>query len=184
MIRLLRALGGAALWAAAALGALTCAVWLATAADWIKPLIVVSGSMEPEIPTGALIIDRPLDSAEVVVGDVVSLPSTVTGNVVTHRVVDVARHGDAIALTLRGDANPIDDPEPYLVDGDLWEVAVVIPGLGEAIADVSRPGVVIPAMIAIGALLGLSLLRGPAPDRGGPEVPRGRGASADSGGTP
>ncbi|WP_084102721.1 signal peptidase I [Demequina sp. NBRC 110051] len=165
MIRILRALGGAALWAAAALGVLTCLVWLATAAGWIKPLIVVSGSMEPEIPTGALIVDRPLDVAEVAVGDIVSLPSTVTGELVTHRVVEIASHGDAVALTLRGDANPVDDPEPYYMDGDIWEVAAVVPGLGEVIADISRPGVVIPAMIAIGALLGLSLLRDPAPSR-------------------
>ncbi|WP_084077781.1 signal peptidase I [Demequina sp. NBRC 110057] len=159
MTRTLRALGGITLWVAAVLGVLTCGVWAATALGWIKPLIVVSGSMEPEIPTGALVIDTPVAVEDLAVGNVVTVYSDLADNLVTHRVAAVDVDGSTATLTLKGDANPIEDPEPYVVEDETWTVSWVIPGLGEAIADVSRPGVVIPAMIAIGALLGLSLLR-------------------------
>lgn len=164
MTRVLRTLGGITLWVAAVLGVLTCGVWAATAAGWIKPLIVVSGSMEPEIPTGALVIDVPVAVEEIAAGDVVTVYSDLAENLVTHRVEAIAVDGDHATLTLKGDANPISDPEPYEVSGDVWEVRMVIPGVGAAVADVSRPGVVVPAMIAIGALLGLSLLRDKDPE--------------------
>ncbi|MFV0635042.1 signal peptidase I [Demequina sp.] len=165
--RVLRAVGSVALWVAAALGVLTCAIWVATAAGWIKPLIVTSGSMEPTIGTGALLIATPIAVDDVVVGDVLTLESDLTGGYVTHRVESVepvGSHGDARSIIMRGDANGASDPLPYVVEGDVWKPQSTFEGVGEAVARLGRPQVIIPALIALAALLGLSLLRDERPE--------------------
>lgn len=69
---------------------------------------VVSGSMEPEIPVGALIISQKTDMEDIEVGDVISfrsLESYMYGSVVTHRVVEIREQKGDIAFVTRGDAN-------------------------------------------------------------------------------
>jgi signal peptidase len=69
---------------------------------------VVSGSMEPEIPVGALIISRKTEIEDIKVGDIISfrsLESFMQGSVVTHRVVEIHKRDGKLALVTRGDAN-------------------------------------------------------------------------------
>jgi signal peptidase len=69
---------------------------------------VVSGSMEPEIPVGALIISQQTEIDEIKVGDIVSfrsMESYMQGSVVTHRVVEIHKRDGKLALVTRGDAN-------------------------------------------------------------------------------
>lgn len=79
---------------------------------------VVTGSMEPEIPVGALIISRETDITEIEVGDIVnfrSKESGMLGVVITHRVTQ--RYEDSegkIFLETKGDANRYADG--YLVE--------------------------------------------------------------------
>jgi signal peptidase len=99
----------------------------------VRPLVVVSGSMEPTIPVGSLIAGRTVPAADVEVGDVVTVPRRAgTTDLVTHRVVEV-RASDAARgareLVLRGDANATDDPAPYTVTEVRRHVATV-PGGG------------------------------------------------------
>lgn len=74
---------------------------------------VVTGSMEPTIPTGALLISREVDIDEVEEGDIIcfrSMESNMLGQVITHRVVDVVEGNDGETyLETRGDANPVSD---------------------------------------------------------------------------
>lgn len=95
----------------------------------LSSVTFASGSMQPAIAEGSIAITRTVDPADLGVGDVASVVST-TGERVTHRVTSVEDLGDgATALTLRGDANPSDDPAPYVVDvAD--QVLAVVPGLG------------------------------------------------------
>lgn len=74
---------------------------------------VVTGSMEPTIPTGALLIARQTAIETVQVGDIVCFRSTeavISGMTVTHRVVAVDNKstGEAILKT-KGDANTVAD---------------------------------------------------------------------------
>lgn len=81
---------------------------------------VVTGSMEPTIPVGALILTRevPIDTLEI--GDVVSFASKdayMRGSIITHRVVEIeTSSAGQVFLTTRGDANSVSDV--YRVDGD------------------------------------------------------------------
>ena len=183
MFRFLRTLGGVALWIGAGLGVLAGLVWLATAAGLIQPLIVISGSMEPTIDTGDLLIATKADTARLEIGDVVSLHSDLTHRLVTHRIVSITPlDGDRWEIEMKGDANPSADVAPYVVGDQVWKPGPQLPGVGYTVSTLMQRDFVVPAMIALGALLGLSLLRDDdAPDRnnaqdgtvdGGPGDPR------------
>ena len=70
-MRIIRFLGNVALWLGAVLGVVAGGVWVAGQFGVLRPLIVISGSMEPGIGTGDLLIARNLSTADVEVGDVV-----------------------------------------------------------------------------------------------------------------
>lgn len=100
--------------AGAILGAVCLLATIAGAAVGVKPLVVMSGSMSPAVPTGALAISRTVDAVSLDRGDIVSVTNR-AGVRVTHRVIDVASQGAARQLTLKGDANTRADAESYTV---------------------------------------------------------------------
>lgn len=159
-MRALRSLGNVVLWIVAALGIAAGGLWVANALGYVQPLVVVSGSMEPGIMTGDLLFSTPTDTADLAVGDVVTVPSTLTGKLVTHRIIDITtgQHSGEKLLQLKGDNNVFADGETYTVSSTVWTPATQIAGGGYALATVSKPGVVIPLAITVFALIALSLL--------------------------
>ena len=81
---------------------------------------VVRGSMEPTIPTGALLISHETDIASIQMGDIVCFQTQeaeIWGKIITHRVVEVLNGTDgSILLRTQGDANLVADG--YFVDRD------------------------------------------------------------------
>lgn len=79
---------------------------------------VVTGSMEPTIPVGALLLAKETDTAAVALGDIICFrtqEAEIWGKIVTHRVVDVMEMADGSSVfRTRGDANLVVDT--YLVD--------------------------------------------------------------------
>ncbi|MBD7917292.1 signal peptidase I [Cellulomonas sp. Sa3CUA2] len=159
-MRALRAVADVLVWSLAALGVVSLGVWGADAAGLVKPLVVVSGSMEPGIMTGDLLLDTPVPVDEVEVGDVLSLTNPVTGTLVTHRVVDVARQDDGMwHVWMQGDANDAADGGAYVVTGGTvlsprWQVA----GAGTALVRLTTPSTAVPLLVALVALLALGQL--------------------------
>ena len=113
MLRLLRS---AYLTGAAIIGAACILGFAATQLFGVQALVVVSGSMEPAIPVGSLLLTREVPAAEASVGDVVTTERPQGGGLVTHRLVASEQDGALWSMTLRGDANRADDPWPYRVD--------------------------------------------------------------------
>ena len=73
---------------------------------------VVTGSMEPTISTGALLICRETPAEDIRVGDIICYRSTdgdTAGWVITHRVVRILESGGDIYFETRGDANAVSD---------------------------------------------------------------------------
>jgi len=170
-MRALRLLGTTALWLVAALGLGSVLVWGATQLGWVKPLVVVSGSMEPHIMTGDLLVTVPRPTSELRPGDVASLPSALTGDLVTHRVVAVEPADDGWAVRMKGDANATQDGTTYLVGDTVWQPRWQVAGGGLALVTLTRPAVAVPLGVALVALLGLSLLPSrPAPTRPAPSA--------------
>ena len=82
-------------------------------------LQVATGSMEPTIPVGSVIIVRQTDAKDVKVGDIITFYSpdpTILNMPNTHRVTAIRTENDALFFTTRGDAGREDDP--FDVRGD------------------------------------------------------------------
>lgn len=88
------------------------------------PLTVLSGSMEPTLPVGALAVVRPVDTQDVRIGDVITfLPNPDDSTAVTHRVTAIQNHQDGTrTFTTQGDANSAPDAPvaDYQVRGRVW----------------------------------------------------------------
>jgi signal peptidase len=137
-------------------------VWIGGQLGWVQPLIVISGSMEPNISTGDLLISRNVPTDDVEVGDVVTVPSELTGKLVTHRVTEIAPNGDGTwTIEMQGDANDEPDLETYVVGDAVLTPAVQIPGGGNVVSKLMEPAVALPILLSLVALLGLSLLDEP-----------------------
>lgn len=89
------------------------------------PYTVLTDSMEPTYPPGALVVVRPTPFEDLRVGDVITYQiESGKPEVATHRIIDftVNLTGERRAIT-RGDANAIPDREPVRdvqVRGRLW----------------------------------------------------------------
>ncbi len=74
---------------------------------------VVTGSMEPTIPVGALLITRQVDISTVELGDIICFrtqEAAIWGKIVTHRVVELLENADgSLLLVTQGDANIVAD---------------------------------------------------------------------------
>ncbi len=165
----MRVLGNVLLWVVAVLGVLAGAIWVANKADRLLPVVVVSGSMEPGIRTGDLLIATRTEVEDLRPGDIATLPSPArSGTLVTHRVVSVAPREGGVAIRMKGDANTAIDPGEYVVRaGDsVWTPSLTIPKAGTIATTLTKPGVAIPLMISIGALIALSSI--PPPPRARP----------------
>lgn len=94
------------------------------------PLIVQSGSMEPEIMTGDLIINRTAEMDEIEVGDVISYYEG--RYIITHRVVEeTTDESGKKGFICQGDANNTAD-ETVVTEENLAGIYLRrIPGLGD-----------------------------------------------------
>lgn len=87
-----------------------------------KPVLVVSGSMEPAVQTGALTLVHFCEVADLQEGDIITYWSPDFQEYITHRVYSV---GDDYVVT-RGDANSVSDPTPVIDDMLMGKVVLVI----------------------------------------------------------
>lgn len=156
---------GVVLTATAVLGALCIVATAGSLVLDLKPLVFTSGSMAPDIETGALGLARTVDARDVVEGDVVSVVGR-DGARVTHRVVSVQTPTRETSLVLKGDANAVPDAESYRVTS-VDRVVADVPRLGYVAAWFSGRG----GIVLAGAVVVLSLLvlmpRAPVRVRGG-----------------
>lgn len=162
---ILRRAALSALWLLAAVGVLCGLMWCATAAGLLKPLIVVSGSMEPEIMTGDLLIDVKVDTGSLQPGDVVSLRSDLTQDIVTHRIVSIRQVSDGeYRIAMKGDVNDASDPLDYVVGETVWQPTARLAGWGRILQRIATPAVAVPLVVGMLGLVGLATLI-PAPVR-------------------
>lgn len=74
---------------------------------------VVTGSMEPTIHVGALLVTREVEISQIQLDDIICFrtqDAQIWGRIVTHRVIDVISNADgSIMLETKGDANLVAD---------------------------------------------------------------------------
>ena len=100
---------------------------------------VVTGSMEPTIPVGSLLLSQQVDVDEVAVGDIVcfySKDSNLLGRVITHRVTEVLPSVDGkILLQTKGDANAVTDFQ-YVTEENLIGKVIYYAGEGKLLPEI------------------------------------------------
>ncbi|MDN5896406.1 MAG: signal peptidase I, partial [Nocardioides sp.] len=103
---------------------------------------MLTGSMEPGIKPGDVVLTAPRPAEDVKVGDVISYHIPVEDHrVETHRIVEVKHtKGGKIAVRTRGDANDGNDPWVAVLDGDtVWEMQFTVPYVGQVIRALRTP---------------------------------------------
>src|SRR3989344_780659 len=104
----------------------------------IEVKIVQSGSMEPTIKTGALVVLKPFDEYQI--GDVIMFgEDTKTKVPTTHRIVaDEVRSG-VFYYTTKGDANEDPDPQQVAQSEVIGKVLFSIPYFGYVLDFAKKP---------------------------------------------
>ncbi len=126
----------------------------------VRPVVVISGSMEPGLPVGSMVFTRQADASTVKVGEIVTVPRNdgSTGKI-THRVIDASTSDGVTTLRLKGDANDIEDPVPYQVE-QVGEFLFHVPGLGTFALALRTPlGILALGLYVAGVVLGTIMIR-------------------------
>lgn len=114
---------------------------------------VVSGSMEPAIPTGSLVYIKGIPPEDVAEEEVIAFYGARDGaSIITHRVV--ANSVNMGQFITKGDANETNDMEPIPYDNYIGKVVLSIPKVG-GIAQTVTTGT---GRIAAASMIGLAVV--------------------------
>jgi signal peptidase len=132
-------------------------------------VVVISGSMEPNIHKGDLLFVMGTDAekiksgtAEDKTGDVIVFDAYWTGapqEPIVHRVVGKYKINDTWYFETKGDANYSPDPEDIREDNVIGVVVGRIPYIGWIKIFLTESGLLIPLLVVISALLIISIVR-------------------------
>ena len=98
----------------------------------LRPYVVLSGSMEPDYPTGSVILTNTTPD-EIGTQDVITYRTG--GQQITHRVVRMNEEG----YVTKGDNNPTEDPGTVSPDQVVGKVISCIPYVGYLVLFLHRP---------------------------------------------
>ena len=119
---------------------------------------VLSGSMEPNVPKGAMVVAEQVDIHALRVGDVMLFNAPIVGHPpVVHRVREILEVGGRPAFRTKGDAN--DAPDAWTIhlrSNTVWRVAHVIPYAGHLVGLLHEAGLRVVVLIGGAALLTLT----------------------------
>jgi signal peptidase len=122
--------------AAVAMVAIAAVIVVPRAMGW-EGMVVLSGSMEPELRVGGLAFMEPLSPDEldtVQPGDIITFKSEGLKNLISHRVVEVVpAEAGGLAFLTRGDANPAPDGAPIAAERVVGRVKYDVPYLGNLV---------------------------------------------------
>lgn len=112
------------------LGALVCA----PRAVGVTPFTILSGSMQPMLDVGDVVLDERVAPLEARRGDVVTFADqSRDGALVTHRVERMWREGTEVHFVTRGDANTAGERWSVPASGTVGRVRMHVPKVGHAL---------------------------------------------------
>ena len=121
--------------------------------------IVLSGSMNPEFNTGAMVFVKPTDSSALQAGDIITFrgDSGDSGDLTTtHRIIEVLLDGSFVT---KGDANSVNDPNPISGEQVVGRVTLAVPYIGYVMDFARTKNGLFVLVIIPGALIIASELR-------------------------
>lgn len=126
-------------------------------------LQVLTGSMEPAIPEGSMLLIRETDPETLQPGDIISFFSpdpSLNGALNTHRIQQVAAEGDTLEFITKGDANFLEDQQPVAAQQVVGKVIFISPTLGKFVRLISNPLVfVLVILLPLAVMLIANLVR-------------------------
>jgi signal peptidase I len=136
-------------------GGLVLAVTLATLSG-SQSLTVMSGSMEPAISTGDVVLTKLIAPAAARVGDVVTYKEPdAPGRLITHRIRSIRVQGRSYAFVTKGDANDGVERWKVAANGKIARVTHHAPQLGYVLAHLRDPAKRLWILVIPAVLLGL-----------------------------
>ena len=138
----------------------------------MRSFAVLSGSMEPVLSTGDVVVVQPVTPRAVRVGDIVTFTDPQRRERrITHRVRSVHITGERARFVTKGDANDSAERWQMDADGKLGRAVYRIPAVGYAFARLGDPPARIAFVVVPAVLLAiLELVRIWRPRRRPPEV--------------
>ncbi|MGH2761442.1 MAG: signal peptidase I [Thermoleophilaceae bacterium] len=122
-----------------------------------RSLTVISGSMEPTLETGSVVVDEVIAPVEARPGDIVTFNDPVRRRQVTHRLRSMRVEGGVAHMVTKGDANDAAERWSVPVTGEIGRVAYQVPKLGYVRALMSTREVRL-GLVGMVLLLGVLLL--------------------------
>lgn len=106
-------------------------IWFAVGLFPLQPALVASGSMEPKMYAGDVVIIAKVPADKIEMGDIIQfrVPSEVT---VMHRVIEIQETEGGKVFITKGDANDKPDSEPVLPENVVGKAVLTIPKIGWA----------------------------------------------------
>lgn len=125
-----------------------------------RSLTVMSGSMEPTIGTGDVVVALRIPPLEARVGDVVTFRDPLDhARLITHRVREIHVRGNLVTFVTKGDANSALERWAVPRSGTIGRVAFHIPRIGYAVAWIRTTRGILALIVLPALLLGLVELR-------------------------
>jgi len=116
--------------------------------------VIYSGSMEPTVEVGSLLLTRPVDVEDLQVGDVITYRSPGNHTTLTHRIVSMRQQDGQWVFKTKGDASLKPDPREVILRGQVSKMAFDIPYLGYVVDFAkSTQGVVLFLLVPAAGLL-------------------------------
>lgn len=129
----------------------------------VKPLIVLTDSMDPKIKSGDLIVVGEIEPDDIKEDDIISFfdPAGNGTSVVTHRVIEIIDDGDGtLSFRTRGDNNNTDDKLPVPEEKLVGVYKFRIPVAGHiAMFMQTTPGLIVCVVLPIILLVGYDVIR-------------------------
>ena len=121
-----------------------------------RPLVVLSGSMEPALHTGDVSVVGSIAPLDARPGDIVTFRDPDNADrLITHRVRAMHVQGDAVVFRTRGDANNVSEHWRVQASGEIGRVIYSIPKLGWVLSYARSKGVFV---LLLGGALALLLV--------------------------
>jgi signal peptidase I len=121
-----------------------------------KPLVVLSGSMEPTLGTGDITVVRSVEPLDARPGDIVTFRDPAKPDrLITHRVRSMHVEGQRVSFITRGDANNVSERWRVRADGEIGRVMYRVPELGWALMYAKSKGFLV---FILGGALALLLV--------------------------
>ena len=118
------------------------------------PMKVLSGSMEPKLKVGDIVVSKAVDSSNIKVGDIITYKMG-ANTLVTHRVIKIIEMNGSNFYKTKGDANNIEDSDLVPQDNVVGKLVLRIPKGGYVVDILSSPiGFIVLFIILVIVLIG------------------------------